>query len=56
LTAGLRIYRTWIYYEYIIPKDSNLVPNENFSEILLSSSCARGQVTWAKMAKILLHL
>ena len=36
--------------------DSNLVSNENFSEILSLSSWAVGQVTWAKIAPKLLHL
>jgi len=36
--------------------DSSIVSNENLSEILPSSGWALGQVTWAKMAKNLLHL
>jgi len=35
---------------------SNLVSNENFSEILWSSGWALGQATWAKMAQKRLHL
>jgi len=35
--------------------DSSLVSNENFSEILLPSGWALGQITWAKMAQKLLH-
>jgi len=36
--------------------DFSLVANENFGEILPSSSWALGQVTWVKMAKKLPHL
>jgi len=36
--------------------DYSLVSNDNFSEILPSSSWALGQVTWAKMTKNLPHL
>jgi len=36
--------------------DSSQVFNENFSEILWPSGWALGQVTWAKMTQILLHL
>jgi len=36
--------------------DSSLVSNDNFSEILWPSGWALGQVTWAKMTQILLHL
>jgi len=36
--------------------DSSLVSNENFSEKFWASGWALGQVTWAKMAQILLDL
>jgi len=36
--------------------DFTLVSDENFSELLESSSWALGQVTWAKMVKNLPHL
>ena len=34
--------------------DSNLVSNENLTEILLSSRCVLGKVTWAKIPKTFL--
>jgi len=37
-------------------RDSSLVSNKNFSEILWPSGRALGQATWAKMAQKLLHL
>jgi len=36
--------------------NSSLGSNKNFSEILLPSGCALGQVTWAKIDQKLLHL
>jgi len=36
--------------------DSSLLSNEKFSKIFVSSGWAPGQVTWANMAKNLLHL
>jgi len=37
-------------------KDSSIISNENFSEILWPSGWALGHVTWDNMAKKLLHL
>ena len=54
----MSVHAQWCCFHAMQDKNicEYLVSDENFSEILPSGNRALGQVTWAKMAKNLLHL